>query len=101
MWYIVVYQLNAKLFFVLTYFDYDSLAALCYKQLNGIIMSQLIDWLIDCFIYIRGKPEKAAIAYLAGDLIWPIMTSEVTKIALYYCLVDTCVAVGCIPTLWF
>ncbi len=28
----------------------------------------LLDWLID-FIYIRGKPEKAAIAYLAGDLM--------------------------------
>ncbi len=27
----------------------------------------LIDWLID-FIYIKGKPEKAAIAYLTGDL---------------------------------
>ncbi len=26
-----------------------------------------IDWLID-FIYIRGKPEEAAIAYLAGHL---------------------------------
>ncbi len=24
------------------------------------------------FIYIRGKPEKAAIAYLAGDLTWHI-----------------------------
>ncbi len=34
---------------------------------NEIMAIDLIDWLID-FIYIRGKPEKAAIAYLAGDL---------------------------------
>ncbi len=53
-WYIVVYHLSAELFFVLTYFHYDTLSTLCSKQWhytkiiteqwNGIMTSQRIIW---------------------------------------------------------
>ncbi len=45
------------------YMKFDKKPTPCHSSGNF-----LIDWLID-FIYIRGKPEKAAMAYLA-EYFW-------------------------------
>ncbi len=39
-----------------------------WDKLKCVLTDDDFDWLID-FIYIKGKPEKNAIAYLAGDLM--------------------------------